>query len=129
MKRLVVALALAGAGVFGVGELGDLTQSRPDPVQTDTRTEMVISIDDNGYGPGEAAAADALWAVCAAQISARPTGEGLHPVGSSSYRIVLEPAVGHHDQLKLTGCLEDLTIDRVLGDVESFRTVPITDFE
>jgi hypothetical protein len=36
---------------------------------------------------------------------------------------VLAPAVGEHEERKLRGCLEDLTVDRVLGDVESWRTL------
>jgi hypothetical protein len=31
--------------------------------------------------------------------------------------------VGHHEQRKLVGCLEDLTIDRVIGDVVAWRTL------
>jgi hypothetical protein len=38
---------------------------------------------------------------------------------------VLRPAVGEYDERQLVGCLEDLTVDRVLADVETFRTYPI----
>ena len=54
------------------------------------------------------------------------TGDGrLDALGDGRYRVVLRPAVGDHDERKLVGCLEDLTVDRVLGDVESFRTLPV----
>ena len=80
-------------------------------------------MDEDRFAPGEADAAAALWAICAAQTSSRVIGDGeLRPIGDGRYRVVLRPAVGHHEQKKLTGCLEDLTVDRVVGDVESFRT-------
>lgn len=122
MKRQLVVVALVAGGVFAVGELGDLTQSRPDRVQADTRTELVLAVEADGFGPGEAAAADALWSLCQAQIDSRPDASGLQGIGAGRYRVVVEPAVGHRDERKLVGCLEDLTIDRVLGDVELLRS-------
>lgn len=121
MKPLLVVAALAVAAFVVIGELGDLTQSRPDSVRDDAATELVLSVDEERFGPGETGAAAALWAVCAAQTRSRAI-DGLRPLGEGRYRVVLTPAVGHHEQLKLIGCLEDLTIDRVVGDVESFRT-------
>ena len=123
MKRLLIAIALAAAAFVVVSELGDLTQSRPDPVQADAATELVLSVDEDRFGPGETGAAAALWAICAAQTRSRVIEDGqLRPIGDGRYRVVLRPAVGHHEQKKLVGCLEDLTVDRVVGDVESFRT-------
>ena len=55
----------------------------------------------------------------------RPTTDGgPEALGDGRYRVVLAPAVGEHDQRKLVGCLEDLTIDRVRGDVVAFRHTP-----
>lgn len=124
MKRLALLAAVAVAGFFLIGALADLTQSRPDPVRADQVTELVMDVDIDRFRPGPDAAAEALWAVCAAQTSAEVIdGTGPTPVGEGHYRLVLAPAVGHHDARKLVGCLEDLTIDRVLADVETFRTL------
>jgi hypothetical protein len=126
MKRFAVVLALVALTAFVVGELGDLTQSRPDEVRADATTELVISVDQDRFRPGEAAAADALWAICSAQTSSTvAAGDTLEAIGEGRYRVVLTPAVGHHEQKKLVGCLEDLTIDRVRGNVESFRTLAV----
>jgi hypothetical protein len=123
MRRLLIVIALAAGAFVVVGELGDLTQSRPDPVRANTATELVLSVDEDRFGPGEAGAAAALWAICAAQTRSRAIEDGeLRPIGDGRYRVVLRPAVGHHEKKKLSGCLEDLTVDRVVGDVESFRT-------
>ena len=127
MKALVVVVALAVAGFVVIGELGDLTQSRPDLVRDDAATELLLSVEEERFGTGEAGAAAALWAVCSAQTRSRVSDDGeLQPLGDGRYRLVLTPAVGHHEQRKLVGCLEDLTVDRVVGDVESFRTFSLT---
>jgi hypothetical protein len=86
-------------------------------------TEIVVAVNEDRFAPGQDAAAAALWAVCSAQTTSEVTGgQGLQPLGGDRYRVVLRPALGRHGQLKLVGCLEDLTIDRVLGDVTSVRS-------
>ena len=125
MKRVAVVLVLVVLTIGSVDVLADATQSRPDPVRTGEVTEFVIAVEEDRFGPGEAAAAAALWAVCAAQTTSRPTTDGgPEALGDGRYRVVLAPAVGEHDQRKLVGCLEDLTIDRVRGDVVAFRHTP-----
>jgi hypothetical protein len=124
MKRIVLMVAVVIAGAMAVDELSDLTQSRPDPVNDAAVTELVVAVEEDRFGTGIDGAADALWAVCAAQTSSLVAGgAGLDRIDDGRYRAVLEPAVGHHEEKKLVGCLEDLTVDRVMGDVESFRTV------
>jgi hypothetical protein len=122
MKKLVAVVALVVVTIGGLDVLADATQSRPDPVRAGEVTELVLAVDEDRFGPGEAAAAGALWAVCAAQTKSRPTTpDGPEALGDGRYRVVLEPAVGEHDRRKLVGCLEDLTIDRVRGNVVAFR--------
>ena len=121
MKRILVLLLLVVGTIAAVDLLADATQSRPDRVRADEVTELVVDVDVDRFNPGEAAAADALWAVCAAQTRSRPTtADGPEPLGDGRYRLILTPAVGEHDERKLVGCLEDLTIERVRGDVELF---------
>jgi hypothetical protein len=120
MKRLLILLLAVVGTIAVIDVLADATQSRPDRIRADEVTELVLDIDVDRYNPGEAAAADALWAVCAPQTRSRPTtGGGPEALGDGRYRLVLAPAVGEHDERKLVGCLEDLTIDRVRGDVEA----------
>jgi len=127
MKRLAIVVAVIVVAVVAIGELSDLTQSRPDPVREDSVTELVVAVNEDRFGPGQDAAADALWAVCAAKTSAKVVdgNSGLESLGGDRYRVRLRPALGRHGELKLVGCLEDLTIDRVLADVKSVRTYEI----
>lgn len=128
MKRLAIVVGLAVAAFLLIGQLADLTQSRPDPVRADEVTELVMEVDIDRFRPGQDAAADALWAVCSAQTTSQAVDSGgLAPAGDGRYRVVLAPAVGHHDERKLVGCLEDLTIDRVLADVTVFRSLDASD--
>jgi hypothetical protein len=127
MKRVLVVLAVVAAVAIAVDVLGDMTQSRPDKVNEDAVTEVIMRVDEDRFGFGRDAAADALWSVCWAMTSSRMEGDGrLESLGDGRYRAVLRPAVGHHDERQLVGCLEDLTVDRVLADVETFRTYPVS---
>jgi hypothetical protein len=123
MKRVLIVLALVIGAAIAVDELADLTQSRPDQVNTAAVTEIVLDVDHDRFGTGQDGAAEALWAVCAAQTHSRADGGGLERVDDGRYRVVLTPAVGHHEERKLVGCLEDLTVDRVRGNVESIHTM------
>jgi hypothetical protein len=125
MKRLAIVAALIVVIALSIDTLGDLTQTRPDALDEDTVSELVMSVDQDRFGSGRDAAADALWSVCYAQTSSEMAGErGLEPLGGGRYRAVLHPALGKYDGRQLIGCLEDLTVDRVLADVESVRTLP-----
>lgn len=119
MKRLVVvltAIVALAAGVFGMREL---TQNRPDVVRAGSATTVTFSVSTRDYQRGEPAAADALWAVCSSTVP----GHVSSPVeASGEWSVTIEPAIGEHGENRLVGCLEDLTLDRVVGDVLAVRT-------
>ncbi len=127
MKRALVLLAVVAVVAVAVDVLGDMTQTRPDEVNENAVTEVIMRVNEDRFGFGRDAAANALWSVCWAMTSSRMEGDGrLEALGDGRYRAVLRPAVGHHDERQLVGCLEDLTVDRVLADVETFRTYPVS---
>jgi hypothetical protein len=62
--------------------------------------------------------------VCAGQTDSRPVDErALDEIDSGVYRVVLRPAVGEGERRTLVGCLEDFTVERVRGDVRTFRKI------
>jgi hypothetical protein len=123
VKTLVKAVV--GLGVLAVVVIGmmEATQNRPDEVREGTTTEVTFEVSTRDVERGEAYAAAALWAVCAGTVS----GEITAPVpvdadGDGAWLVTIEPAIGEHGENRLVGCLEDVTIDRVLGHVVSLET-------
>ena len=62
-------------------------------------------------------AAEGLWGACQGTARRRVVEPGMQQVGDATFRIVVEPGLGRHARDRLTGCLEDLTIEEVQADV------------
>jgi hypothetical protein len=120
VKRALATVALLGALAVGIVLMMEATQNRPDVREAGSITTVDFTVSTRDYQRGETAAATALWTVCSATIggTVSPLPE---PVGDA-WRVTIEPEVGEHGRSRLVGCLEDVTLDRVLGDVVSFRT-------
>ncbi len=115
MKRAAILFAVLAVAFVAVGEVGDVTQDRPDKVSRDSSSRVVFDVATRRSLRTEAEAALALWAVCSHTIT-RHVVDGPEPV-PDGFAVTLAPALGEHSRRRLTGCLEDTTIDRVLGDV------------
>jgi hypothetical protein len=112
---------LAALTVLGVHALADLTQNRPDPVVEGSTTTVAFEVATHGFHGSDAAAAQSLWAVC------QPTVPGQKSAVAESgdrFTVTVSPAFGENGRKRLTGCLEDATVDRVLGDVVSLSRTP-----
>ena len=108
-KKLFLALALAVALTFGIDELGDLTQNRPDAVVGGSTTVVLdVSVKDIDLG-GTTGAAQTLWMACRGTVSNEMTG--LELVSPGRVSLVFEPALGNYSARRLNGCLEDGTVD------------------
>jgi hypothetical protein len=124
VKALAV-LAVSVVGGLGVLGLAELTQNRPDPIEAGTSTEVVYDVATRDYQSGDDAAAHALWAVCSATVDGEVTDPvvRIDPAGGDSYAVTISPAIGENGRKRLMGCLEDATLDRVMGHVHSLTTV------
>ena len=125
-RRVALVAVLLIVGILGVDELGDLTQSRADSVPPGSRSEIVLEIDTRGYRQPVDDAAANLWGACAGIVRHRlDSAAGFEPVGDDGdeVRFWVEPGLGRNAERKLVGCLEDATLDRVVGDVESVRLI------
>jgi hypothetical protein len=120
VKRALATVALLAALVVGIVVMADATQNRPDVRPAGSMTTVDFTVSSRDYQRGDTAAATALWAVCSATIggTVSPAPE---PVGDT-WRVTISPQVGDHGRSRLVGCLEDVTLDRVLGNVVSFRS-------
>lgn len=123
-RRILLVVALLVAGAVSVDEIGDLTQSRPDHVEPGSRSEIVLSIDTRDYPQPPGDVAPNLWSACAGTTGHRLVEDpGFVPVGEGEVRFSVEPGLGPNAERKLIGCLEDVTLDRVKGDVRSVELV------
>lgn len=124
-RRLAIGAVVAVAGVGGIDALADLTQTRPDPHRPNSRSEVILEVRTRDPKASKHFAAEALWGAC--QSTARRTviEPGMEAVGENRFRIVVQPALGRHARDRLTGCLQDLTIERILGTVISMREIPV----
>ncbi|HZA77259.1 MAG TPA: hypothetical protein VE623_12835 [Acidimicrobiales bacterium] len=124
MKRLLLVVVLVVAGAASVDQLGDLTQSRPDRVVPGSRSELVVEVRSKDYRLGVDQGARNLVAACAGTSGHNVVDQqSLDVSGGGTVRFSVEPALGTHNRRKLVGCLEDATIDRLVGDVVSVETV------
>jgi hypothetical protein len=123
MKALAV-LAVAVMGTIGIVGLAELTQNRPDPVEAGSATVLTFDVDTRDYQRGEGAAAQALWAVCSATVGGDVSGVPAPAEGGvdDGYTVTISPAIGENGRKRLSGCLEDATLDRVMGHVQSITT-------
>lgn len=122
MRQLAVVVVLAVGVYVAIDAMADLTQSRPETVDAGFSTGITFDVATRRAASSEQAAVDALWGVCAQTI---PDVDVDGPTRvANGYRVVLRPALGEHRQRRLTGCLEDAIVDRVLGEVVEVETLP-----
>jgi hypothetical protein len=115
--KVVAAVVLGLLAVVGVGELADLTQNRPDPVVDGSSTVISFDVGTRDYPGSDLQAAQALWAVCAATVSGDESA--LTQATGGGFAVSVTPAFGTNGRKRLEGCLEDSTLDRVQGHVQS----------
>jgi hypothetical protein len=124
IRRVVIVLFLLVVGALSVDELGDLTQTRADHVDPQSRSEIVLEVDTRRYHQPTEDAARNLWAACSGTTSRRLVEDpGFVPVSDDEVRFSVAPGLGDYAERRLVGCLQDTTLDRVKGDVESVRLI------
>jgi hypothetical protein len=121
MKVAAVVLVLAAVAYVAIDEIADLTQTRPESHPADASTRIVLDVATRRASTSELAAVGALVAACSLTTTSEVV-EGPRRV-DAGYEVILEPALGDHGRRRLTGCLEDAIIDRVLGEVIEVETV------
>jgi len=107
--------------VVGVVALAEATQNRPDVPVENSSSSLTLAV-RNRDGAAGIVEAQALWAVCNRTTRATRLVAPLEPVGSGTYLLALQPAVGEHARRRLEGCLEDTTLDGLIGHVVSLST-------
>jgi hypothetical protein len=109
---ILVLAVVTGAGIVGLAEL---TQNRPDEAVAGSSTIVTFDVATRDYRGGDDTAAQALWAVCSATVPGDVTAPAAATTGD--FQVTITPAIGENGRKRLLGCLEDGTLDRVMGHV------------
>ena len=122
MRRVVVLAVIVAVGAVGIVGLLQLTKNQPDLIVPGSSSEIVLSVSTKPPLTTHQGAAS-LWAVCLLRAHQhRLVGQRKTADGDRVY--VVKPALGEHSRRRVVGCLEDATLERVLGHVNRVRTVP-----
>lgn len=120
MRRVLVSVLLLALGAVAIEILGDLTQTRGDRMPRDSRSEVVVEVSERDYKRHLDDAGPNLIAACAGSMHGRILDDpGVVRMAEGRFRFFVQPALGPENHRKLTGCLEDFTIDRLKGHVVS----------
>ena len=124
MKRLIAQLVIAVAGIVGVFAMMEATQNRPDDPPPGSSSTLAFTVSTRDFPGGEQTAARTLMAVCAMTVDdATITVPAPAPeAADDAWHVTITPALGEHGRKRLEGCLEDVTLDRVIGHVTDVRT-------
>jgi hypothetical protein len=107
-------VALAAASVGLVIGLAKLTQTQPPEHGGESATTVLFELDSNGLTEGRAQlAARQQWERCRDATSIPLEQAGMTALDDNLYAATVHPSLSEHDEMRLLGCLEDATIDRI----------------
>jgi hypothetical protein len=122
VRRIITVTVIVALGALGIFGLLQLTKNEPDTIVPGSHSEVVLSVSTKPPLTERQGAAS-LWAVCLLRAHQyRLAGQHRNADGETVY--VVRPGLGEHASRRVVGCLEDATIERVLGDVKEVRTRP-----
>jgi hypothetical protein len=84
-------------------------------------TQIVLHARYRDGDPASTFDVDRLWLACAGVPGTRTS----KPTGPGTIEAAVVPALGRDAQRRLVGCLEDLVLPGMIGDVRSARAVPL----
>ena len=104
--------------VAAVVALREATQSVHEPIDPDSRIEVVVTIEANRSEAGQTLRemAEAQLLACRLEVGSDPVG-GFEEIADDQFRMVLAPSLDTTDRRQFRGCLEDWVIDHVRLDV------------
>ncbi|MDQ3915307.1 MAG: hypothetical protein M3323_08270 [Actinomycetota bacterium] len=122
VKHALITIAVAAALSLGIDALGDLTQNRPDRALPGTSSTLVVEIKTRAADSSSVDTASRLWSACAGTVPGYVDTPKIAALGSGKALIVTQPALGEHTQRRLTGCLNDTTLDEVQARVQTVES-------
>ncbi len=116
--RVLLALVGLSIGAAGVLALREATLSTHQPVDPDSRLELLLEVEVRGAERTQTPIeiTEALLLTCRLEVNVDPVAEVEH-VDTDVYRAVVQPSLDETDRRQFKGCLEDWSLDHVLVDV------------
>lgn len=122
LQQGIVGVVLLVVGLVAVDQMGDAFQSRGDRTPPGSRSDVVLELAAQRYQGSLDSGAEVLVATCAGRIHNDLLDDpGVVGDGDGRYQFTVEPSLGPNSEVKLVGCLEDMTIDRLSGNVVSIE--------
>lgn len=115
-RHVVRWIVIFAVVVAGLAVLRQATMNRPDPPRVEEASTIELDVRTNGSRLTLYDAAVGLWAACASVVD-RHSLVDIDPLPDGVFALRIEPALGHHAEARLVGCLEDVTVPRILGNV------------
>ncbi|MFJ8105224.1 hypothetical protein [Streptomyces sp. NPDC096132] len=121
----VVGAALLAGLVVGIAQL---TQTREEKENRNEATSVIVRVDVRGpdlTAARRSLAAQQVWERCRDSTSVPLRHATLGDLGDGLFAGTVRPALTEHDRLRLTGCLEDATLERThltvvgIGDADT----------
>ncbi len=118
MRRVLGLVAILALVVFGFQVLQEATEYHGGAGQHGTQTTITFHVATKNYHHTDDVAAVALWQTCVGSIG---WDEVTQPVlvAAHVYRATIHPSLAKDTKRRLSGCLNESTLDRVQGHVES----------
>jgi hypothetical protein len=122
--RLGLMTVATFGGAFGIDELADATQTRPDSIRPGVHTVVELQLRGELAEAAPVRAASSLWHTCEGALRRSVPEPVVTDLGSARVRLALPVDIGAHALRRLHGCLEDAAFDRVQAGV-TVRTVSL----
>ena len=100
-------------------QLGDLTQTRPEAIDPDSRAEVTLSVELHGYSGLPKTPPGPCGRVCQPQLGSRTRVMRPAQVSGPRAERRRQPCARTHQHETAPGCVDDATIDRVRGELDS----------
>ncbi len=129
-RRAVTAAVVALTVVVSLGAvavLRELTQTRPREVTAAGTTSIVLDIDQRRQSRPVAIVAEDLWGACRSRLPGAGELTAIIQLDGEHVEIEFDRALGRTGRTRITGCLEDHTLDLVRADVLAIESYPADD--
>ena len=124
IRALLITLTAGFLLVQALDVLADLTQGRADAPTKGTVSDVVMELSHKSTDRSALVTATSLLGACELSVPKHVDFQNLRATGRYSVAFTISPGLGPHEEKRMRGCLQDVTLDNVQGTVSTFATRP-----